>query len=292
MSIGYDPISPKLSIPAGAFVLEIGSGHNPHPRADILCDRFLESDAERPGSLVIDRPLIQADAQLLPFRPHTFDYIIARHVLEHVEEPGLFFGELMRVGSSGYIETPSMIWERLHPARTYHRWYVLLEQDTILMIPKPSADAKSALGVAMDEVAVNSLEYTLLEKAYRDLFYVRHEWSKRVKYHICEGGEGLCDAFRHPWDRTRALQWIPQRTVRQQAIGLLGNIAGSFLSRGYRPFAKLRAKRDLGRRQKKCPALDLASLMMCPECQSLGITMNKQVACCDCGWQTAVILPE
>ena len=40
------------------FVLEIGSEHSPRPRADVLCDKFIENDAERGGAIVSDRPLV------------------------------------------------------------------------------------------------------------------------------------------------------------------------------------------------------------------------------------------
>jgi SAM-dependent methyltransferase len=118
-----EAITPRLDIPSGALVLEVGSGHRPHPRADVLTDKYL-GDMERGGRLVTDRPFVQADAQQLPFKPKVFDYVLCRHVLEHLGDPEAFFHEISRVGEAGYIETPSVIWEYLHPTRTYHRWHV------------------------------------------------------------------------------------------------------------------------------------------------------------------------
>lgn len=85
-----DLISLPLHIPPDALVLDVGSGHKPHPRADVLCDKFLDDNAERGFDLVVDRPLVAGDVQNLPFRSDAFDFIITRHILEHVESPDAF----------------------------------------------------------------------------------------------------------------------------------------------------------------------------------------------------------
>ncbi|MFQ6044045.1 MAG: class I SAM-dependent methyltransferase, partial [Candidatus Poribacteria bacterium] len=87
------------------FVLEIGSGHDPKTRSDVLCDKFIDDDIQRGGKIITDRPIVAADGQYLPFADKSFDYIICSHILEHVENPALLLNELMRVGYRGYIET-------------------------------------------------------------------------------------------------------------------------------------------------------------------------------------------
>ena len=63
------------------FVLEIGSGHNPKARSDVLCDKFIDDDLQRGGGIVTDRSMIEADGQYLPFVDSSFDYVICSHVL-------------------------------------------------------------------------------------------------------------------------------------------------------------------------------------------------------------------
>ena len=78
-----------MNIRATDLVLEIGSGNNPNPRSDILCDRYIHDNNQRAGEFaaVIDRPLVVADGYRLPFKDKTFDYVICSHILEHMEGP-------------------------------------------------------------------------------------------------------------------------------------------------------------------------------------------------------------
>ena len=112
------PVLPEMR------VLDIGSGAFPNDRADILCDGELVDNRHRAGlPVVIDRPMVVADAGALPFRDGAFDYAIASHIAEHLPAPDSFCRELSRVASSGYIETPSPLADvLLH--EDYHLWRV------------------------------------------------------------------------------------------------------------------------------------------------------------------------
>ena len=65
-----------MNIRTDDFVLEIGSGHNPKSRSDVLCDKFIGDDEQRGGAIVTDRPMVEADGQFLPFADRAFDYVI------------------------------------------------------------------------------------------------------------------------------------------------------------------------------------------------------------------------
>lgn len=283
-----DPISLQLNIPKNALVLDVGSGHRPHPRADILCEKYLQDNTERGRAAVMDRPLVMGDIQSLPFRRGAFDYILTRHILEHIEDPIAFFREITRVSPAGYIETPSLIWENLHPMRKYHRWVLLKVDDTIMMTPKPLALYDSVLGSVIEELGLNSLEYGLLVKAYLDLFYVRHEWSGTVRYEVYPSMEQAPDIFRLPWDAETARLWITRRDAKHLLHNLLHSVIGWAL-RGYQIRQE---QRQLRARLRQRP-IDLCRLMMCPKCQSLRIEIKEETARCqDCQWQTTVLMPK
>lgn len=112
------PVTPEM------LVVDIGSGAFPNARADILCDRELLDNRHRAGlSIVIDRPLVMADATALPFRDQSVDFVIVSHLAEHITDPEPFCSELARVAAAGYIETPSPLADFfLH--EEYHVWRV------------------------------------------------------------------------------------------------------------------------------------------------------------------------
>lgn len=124
------------------LVLDLGSGHNPHPRADILVDRYwvdTGGPAGRAGrqlSIPDGKHLVIADAGALPFVDNQFDFIICSHIAEHVEHIGRFCAELNRVGQRGYIETPSKVAEILRHL-PYHVWYVTSRSGGLLFEHTP-----------------------------------------------------------------------------------------------------------------------------------------------------------
>ncbi len=125
-----------MGIRPGDLVLEVGSGQNPNPRADVLCDRYLVDDTERNREAVIlDRPFVVGDIHHLPFRTGAFDFVICAHVLEHLEDPAAAAGELSRVARRGYVEVPSRENELLLPF-PFHRWLIDREGDTLVFRTK------------------------------------------------------------------------------------------------------------------------------------------------------------
>lgn len=118
-------------------MLDVGSGQDPHPRANVLVDRFVDSNLERlcHASVVIDRPLFVADAAHLPFASQTFDFANCSHLLEHVSDPAGVLRELSRVAQRGYVETPSPIYEKIWGWQ-FHRWFVSCEGDRLTFVAK------------------------------------------------------------------------------------------------------------------------------------------------------------
>lgn len=120
-------------------VIDIGSGHNPHARADVLVDKFLLDDTERSGAPVMlpaGKSFIVADACAMPFKDKAFDFVVCSHVIEHIENVGEFCMELNRISHGGYMECPSKFAETLrHPPN--HRWFVSCKNDSLIIEPTP-----------------------------------------------------------------------------------------------------------------------------------------------------------
>ncbi len=169
-----------MNIRTEDFVLEIGSGHNPKARSDVLCDKFIADDEQRGGGIVTDRPIVEADGQYLPFRDRAFDYVICAHVLEHVEDPSQLITELTRVATRGYIETPSEIGEQIY-GWPYHNW-VINRVDERLMLRKNRKNAP--FGQLFHQLAATDKQWQRFHLSHHHLFLVQYEWENEIDYEI------------------------------------------------------------------------------------------------------------
>jgi hypothetical protein len=96
-------------------VLEIGPGSTPFSRANEFLEYRFESEADRiqqRGGIKLPpefggRKVSYYDGEHMPFRDKEFDYVIASHVIEHVQDPNMFMAEIYRIGGGrGYVEFP------------------------------------------------------------------------------------------------------------------------------------------------------------------------------------------
>jgi hypothetical protein len=172
----------RLNPPKTGLVLEIGSGDNPNPRADVLVDKFLFDNTERGGDIVIDRPMVVADAHHLPFKDGVFSYAICSHILEHMDDPVQFVGELTRVSKAGYIQSPAEIAERMFHW-SFHRWYVNLIDDTIILHPR---EPHEPFGEFFDYMYAYNPAYYLFQRSMPHLFWVEKEWHGSLKVEVRE----------------------------------------------------------------------------------------------------------
>ncbi len=172
----------RLNPPKHGLVLEIGSGDNPNPRADILVDKFLFDNTERGGNIVIDRPMVVADAHHLPFKDGVFAYTICSHILEHMDDPVQFASELTRISKAGYIQSPAEIAERMFHW-SFHRWYVNLVDDTLVLHPREPVEP---FGEFFDYLYAYNPAYYLFQRSMPHLFWVEKEWHGTLKVEVRE----------------------------------------------------------------------------------------------------------
>ncbi len=118
-------------------VLEVGPGHSPTFRSNVLVDLFVNSNYHRCGNLKIypHQQFINANGEALPFKDKEFDYVICNQVLEHAENPAEFIREQCRVAKRGYMETPSLLGEFLFPKKS-HKWIILHLDNKLILFEK------------------------------------------------------------------------------------------------------------------------------------------------------------
>ncbi len=171
-----------MNIQRTDFVLEIGSGDNPHPSVDILCDRYITTSHERAGGFKvrIDRPMVVADGMRLPFRDRTFDYVIASHIFEHMDDPLGFAREIMRVGKAGYIEVPSAISERVF-GWDFHHWYCQIHDGVLTVTPKKEGERWNGF---FHRFIARTLWFRRFFEEHEEMWYVRMEWREKIPIRV------------------------------------------------------------------------------------------------------------
>lgn len=251
-----------LDIEPDYLVLEVGSGGNPHPASDVLLEKYIDN-SHRLKSIRIDRPIVLADACRMPFKDKSFDYVIAFHVLEHVDQPELFFAELMRVAKAGYIETPNAIYERLHPFDV-HLLEVAEAQGKLIVHRKSGP---------VQDPYLSGPGWLERQPVWRDFFerepkafHVCFHWRDRIEFEVVNPEQSLA--------------WF-----KSPPAGLA--IVGEKLVPGDVRSSSLRSRLiSLVRRYyvwRKGRSVDLSHILVCPVCRGRLAMHSEIYRCLSCG---------
>lgn len=190
-------------------VLDVGGGHNPFKGITHLLE--LDDDGWHRGGKSIVLPksavLIVGDVTALPFQTGSFNYMYASHVLEHVDVPEVARREMMRVGSAGYIETPSPFLEQglalsnqdssefsVHAA--LHKWFVFSNDDRLVFEPKTLEDTSRFCscreGQFMKDfykvVDFQRAQYCFRRAAKTTIFYWKQAFRVEVRHRTLDCG--------------------------------------------------------------------------------------------------------
>ena len=240
--------------PEAGAVLEIGSGQAPHPRADVVLDKYVADDFERPGEAAFDfsKPLVVADGHALPFAEESFSYVIAIHVLEHASDPAQFAEELTRVAPAGFVQVPTRLAE-LTFGWPFHPWLIERAGDTLVFRPRDGLQA---------------VEGAFFHDTYARSPLFRNWWAANRS------------SFHH------SLEWHRDLAVRVEGASIADETAAFDLER---TSATLR---DLEHRGTLVPlAPQQRALLRCPECRG-GLDLSPEAAtCASCGRSYPVVGP-
>ena len=99
-------------------ILDIGCGYGAHKNATTICDKLDLKEFYK------DKNFLQIHNDNLPFKDKEFDFVIASHVLEHVDNIEKFISELERISNKGYIELPTILEDNLvFENKSDHLWH-------------------------------------------------------------------------------------------------------------------------------------------------------------------------
>jgi len=152
-------------------ILDIGCGYRAHPKASVI------ADIQDFSNYYKGRSFIQIKEKELPFKDKEFDFVIASHVIEHVEDVDFFIKELERISSKGYIELPTRLGDNLvFENKKDHIWWFCFDDVKKNLI----ASKKNQL----IEPFITVSTAKLFEKIFRESFVIEIMWEEKIDYSI------------------------------------------------------------------------------------------------------------
>jgi len=152
-------------------VLDVGCGYRAHPKASVI------ADVQDLSNYYKERKFIKINEKKFPFKDKEFDFVIASHVIEHVEDFEFFIKELERVSSKGYIELPSRLADNLvFENKTDHVWWFLYDDvNNKLIASKRNQIIEPFITVSTGK---------LFEKIFRESLVIELMWEEKIDYQI------------------------------------------------------------------------------------------------------------
>ena len=152
-------------------ILDIGCGYRPHNKASTI------ADAQDFSNYYKDKKFVHIKEKKLPFKDREFDFVIASHVIEHVNDFEFFIKEIERISSKGYIELPTRLADNLvFENKTDHIWWFLYDDiKNELIASKKKQIIDPFITVSMSKI---------LEEIYRDSLIIELYWEEKIEYQI------------------------------------------------------------------------------------------------------------
>jgi len=250
--------------PRDKFVLEVGSGNNPHLRADVLCEKYLHDDLHRGAHIALDRPLVIADASTLPFKTDTFDSIMSNHMIEHLEDPRPFFREAGRVAHSGLFLAPNALAEQLYSA-PFHLWMIEQKGNRLHFTAKSQPVVNPVLHEFFANEVMNTslgLDNFLLD--HWDSLLVTYSWTGKPEC-VIEG-----EPFAPDHGFVQASTMNP--TVRHKVTGL----------ENLRAYLKKWIRKAMHVLLSSHRKVDLTEILACPKCHGDVAVSKSEIRCQTC----------
>ena len=145
-------------------ILDIGCGYRAHSNATVI------ADVKDLSTFYKDKNFIKINEKKLPFKNKEFDFVIASHVIEHIEDFEFFLNELERVSSKGYIELPTKLGDNLViENKNDHIWWFSFDDiNKNLIASKKSQLIEPFLNVSTGKIFEEIFRDSLILEIYRE----------------------------------------------------------------------------------------------------------------------------
>ena len=159
-------------------ILDIGCGYGANEFANTICD------VQDLSKFYKDKNFIKLENKQLPFKDNEFDFVIASHVLEHVEDFKFFISELERVSKKGYIELPTKLEDNLvFENKKDHLWHMDFDDvNSKLLISNKLQYIEPILTVSMIQNLRENFKSSLVLELY---------WEDKIDYDFVENNQNI-----------------------------------------------------------------------------------------------------
>lgn len=277
MNMTRDQVLRRIEVSDTDFVIDIGGGHRPFWRADLVIEKYpFDHSLHRNQPMQFPRvPVIKADALAMPIPNGGCDLMFASHIIEHLPDPERFIAEIKRCSQRVYLEFPSRNRELMF-AWSFHEWLIEPNRRALRFYQN---DLPQLFGRLFHE------EYDAALGAWSD---ARHEHLNTSIY--CRSDELECE-FPTETATEMLLQSSPQgisrinfaefiHRPRYSLREVLAFAAQSVLPRGV--YATLSRPRDRSSSPAPLPDALLARLM-CLRCRGTTLQRTNDTTTCQCG---------
>jgi len=152
-------------------VLDIGCGYTANKNATVI------ADVQDLSNFYLNKTFVKINDKKLPFKNGEFDFVIASHVIEHVEDFSFFIKELERVAKKGYIELPTRLGDNLvFENKSDHIWWFIFDdQKNKLVGSKRNQLLDPFMSVATSKIIDNYFRESMVLELY---------WEEKIDYVI------------------------------------------------------------------------------------------------------------
>ena len=159
-------------------VLDIGCGFTANKNATVI------ADIQDLSNFYSKKTFIKITDKKLPFKDNEFDFVIASHVIEHVEDFQFFIKELERVAKKGYIELPTRFGDNLiFENKSDHIWWFVFNDQTSKLV----ASKRNQLVEPFMSVATGKM----IDSYFRESMVLELYWEEKINYVIDEKIQNL-----------------------------------------------------------------------------------------------------
>ena len=152
-------------------ILDIGCGYTANKNASVI------ADTQDLSSFYKGKKFVKINEKKLPFKDKEFDFVIASHVIEHVEDFEFFLKELERISSKGYIELPSRFGDNLvfENQKDHIWWFIYDDINNQIIASKKNQLIDPFMTVSMGR---------LFGEVFRESFVLELAWEDKIEYKI------------------------------------------------------------------------------------------------------------